>query len=212
MGLTVEQPESLGGGGKFLDKPGYYHFCVMGVDENPADRNAQPLDADFSINASVLAGTNPDQVDRSVEIVFWKSKDKEDMANKKLNRFCLATCLIGQRVPGQTVSVEPSDAMGRQFVAHFSWKQKKNDAGQYEDVVPARVDLHYSDIWHVDDIEVSKLEGFKLDEGSLAIIPAVHRKPVGNNQPGNGPAGGGVTTTAVAPVTATRGGVDLSAV
>lgn len=208
MALVVDQPEQLDGGGNFIDKPGVYHLLVVAVDENPADKSGSPLDAEFKASVSVLAGSNPDQKDRSTEITFWKSKEKGDQASKRITRFCLATCLIGQFQPGQRATVEPSDAVGRQIVAKFGWKQKKNDAtGKYEDT--DRVDLHYSDIWHVDDIEVAKT-GLVLDAASLAMIPVELRKPVTHeSQPGNGQV---VGTSPVAPVSSARSGVDLSAV
>lgn len=207
MGLVVEQPDELGGGGNFISKPGVYHLLVVDVDENPADKHGSPLDADFKASVSVLSGTNADQKDKSTEITFWKPKEKGDQASKRITRFCLATCLLNQHQPGQKATVEPRDAIGRQIVAKFGWKQKKNDlTGRYEDT--DRVDLHYSDIWHVDDVEVTKIEGLKLDAAGLKMIPPELRKPVTNPPAGNGT----VSTAAVDPVASTRGGVDLSAV
>jgi hypothetical protein len=104
------------------------------------------------------------------------------------------------------VSVEPTDAVGRQLVCKLSWRQKKDEAtGKWVD--SDRVDLHYSDIWHVDDLDVAKISGLTLDAASLAMIPVELRKPV--TQVANG---SGVATSAVAPVSSTRSGVDLSAV
>lgn len=209
MGMTVEQPDELGGGGNFIDKPGVYHLLVVAVDENPADKQGQPLDAELKVSVSVLAGTSPEQKDRSTEITLWKSKEKGDQASKRITRFCLATCLIGQFQPGQKATVEPSDAVGRQIVAKFGWKQKQDPTtGKYVDT--DRIDIHYSDIWHVDDVEVAKT-GLVLDETCIANIPPELRKPVTSINQGGTSAS--PATGSVAPVTSTRAaGVDLSAV
>lgn len=203
MALTVEQPDELGGGGNFIDKPGVYHLLVVAVDENPADKSGSPIDAEFKASVSVLAGTDPQQKDRSTDITFWKSKEKGDQASKRITRFCLATCLIGQHQPGQRAIVEPSDAVGRQIVAKFGWKQKRDETtGKYVDT--DRVDLHYSDIWHIDDLEVAKT-GLVLDAKCIEAIPAQLRKVVAKDV--------AVQTAPVNPVQSTRaGGVDLSAV
>lgn len=205
MSLTVEQPDELGGGGgNFIDKPGVYHLLVVAVDEAPADKSGNPLDAEFKATVSVLAGTDAHQKDRSTDITFWKPKEKGDQASKRITRFCLATCLIGQFQPGQKATVEPSDAIGRQIVAKFGWKQKKDEvSGKYVD--SDRIDLHYSDIWHVDDSDAAKT-GLVLDAKCIAAIPVQLRKKTVDPQ-------ASVQTAAVSPVSSTRaGGVDLSAV
>lgn len=203
MALTVEQPDELGGGGNFIDKPGVYHLLVVAVDENPADKSGNPLDAEFKATVSVLAGTDPQQKDRSTDITFWKPKEKGDQASKRITRFCLATCLIGQFQPGGKATVEPSDAVGRQIVAKFGWKQKKDElTGKYVD--SDRIDLHYSDIWHVDDPDVAKT-GLVFDDACIAAIPVQLRKAVAKEA--------AVHTAPVGQVTSTRAGVvDLSAV
>lgn len=209
MALTVEQPDELGGGGNFVDKPGTYHLIITAIDENPADKSGNPLDAEFKATVSVLAGADPQQKDRSIDIIFWKPKEKGDQSSKRITRFCLATCLIGQHQPGQKTMVEPSDAIGRQIVAKFGWKQKKDEiSGKYVD--SDRIDLHYSDIWHVDDPDVAKT-GLVLDDKCIATIPMELRKVAAQQSAASGKAS--VQTAPVGQVTSTRaGGVDLSTV
>lgn len=204
MGLVIEQPEELNSGGNFIDKPGVYHMLVVAVDENPAKDDGTPIDA-LQVSLSCLAGTDPSQKDRTFNMMLWhpKAGDSSDMPKKKQTRFCIATCLIGHHQPGVRVSVEPTDAVGRQLVCKLSWRQKKDEAtGKWVD--SDRVDLHYSDIWHVDDLDVAKISGLTLDAASLAMIPVELRKPVTQAAT--------VATSAVAPVSSTRSGVDLSAV
>lgn len=217
MALTFDQPESLEGGGNFVDRPGTYHMLVTAVDENPSNKDGAPIAA-LKVSCSVLAGTDPSQKDRTFDMMLWhpRAEDTNDMPKKKQARFCLATCLLPEHRPGERAVVEPTDAVGRQFVVKLSNRQKKDEAsGKWVDV-EGRVDVHYSDIWHVDDAEVRR-NGVPLDQEALGLIPASLRKPVtsqpGNGQVGSGQAGNGAVKTApVAPVTATRGGVDLSGV
>lgn len=179
MGLVIEQPESMEGGGNFIDKPGVYHMLVTAVDENPVDKDEDPLDG-LKVTLAVLDGSNVEQKDRSIDLMLWKPTEKDSMASKKQTAFCLATCLIGAHKPGQKTTVEPQDAVGRQVVAKLAWRQKKNDAGKYEDT--DRVDLNYSDIWHVDDPNVAKNKA-RMNQEALAMIPAALRKLTAQPEP-----------------------------
>jgi len=208
MALVVEQPESIDGGGNFINKPGVYHCVVTAVDENPAKEDGTPIDM-LKVGVSCLTGTNPEQKDRTFELKLWHPKpdDKNDMAKKKQTRFCLATSLLGQHQPGQRATVEPCDALGRQLVLKLTWQRVKAKDKDGKDVwidSDQYVDLHFADIWHIDDPEVAKT-GVVLDAASLKMIPAALRKAV--------PVSGGNGTVKTAPVGAvgsTRGGVDLS--
>lgn len=207
MSLEIDQPEELGGGGNFVDQPGVYHFLVAKVNENPADKNGNPLNG-LDLTLTCLKSTANGQEGKSLNLMLWKptADDNSDMPKKKLTRFCLATCLIGQHVPGQKAVVEPTDAVGRQLVAKLSWRQKKNEqTGKWEDT--DRVDLHYSDIWHIDDPDVSK-NGWPLDEDAISMLPLELRKI-----PDPPAADKTVTPAAVADpaaaVTAAAGSVDI---
>lgn len=210
MAMQVDQPESLDSGGNFVDQPGTYHMLVTSVDENPAKQDGSPLDG-VRVGLSVLSGPlNSNQKDRVFDLMMWnpKPEDTSDKSKKMQTRFCLATCLIGQHQPGQRVSVEPSEAVGRQLVIKMAWKQKKDDiSGKWVDT--DRIDVHFTDIWHVDDADALKA-GVNLDHSALAMIPATLRKPVvttpmNGNAVTTAPVGGGSTRAAA-------GAVDLSAI
>lgn len=204
MAMEIEQPESIEGGGQFLEKAGTYHCLVTAVDENPTSKDGVLLSG-IKVLLTVLAGTNADQKDKTFDLMLWnpKPEDQSDMPKKKQTRFCLATMIIPKHQPGQRTVVEPTDAVGRQLVAKFAAKQKKNDAtGKWEDT--DRLDLHFADIWHVDD-EAVKSNNIPLDVKALALIPAALRK-----KPEGGSGAAGVTsklppkTGPVAPVQSTR--------
>jgi hypothetical protein len=181
VAMQVEQPESLQGtGGKYVDKPGLYHAVITGVDENPASKDGEPLNG-VQFTVSILAGTSPDQKDKSLDIIMWNPRDtdekkKQDDAKRVQTNFCLATCLIGHFEPGAKVSVEPTEAIGRQVVVKLRYKQKKNEqTGLYEDT--NRIELSWSDIYHVDDPWVAN-NNVPMDSAALApnILPPSLRK------------------------------------
>lgn len=201
MGLVVDQPETLTGGGNFIDKPGIYHCLVTDVDENPRSKSGDALSG-ISVSLAVMSGTDQSQKDKTVDLMFWNSKEKNDMNSRKITAFCLATGLIGNHTPGQKTTVEPKDAIGRQVVCKLSWKRNKNETtGQYEESTD-RVDLHYSDIWHVDDPAVAKAN-VPLSKECLALIPAQLRKA----KPAASPS---VSPAALVNGTRSAAGVDLT--
>jgi hypothetical protein len=179
MGMVVEQPETLEGtGGKYVDKPGLYHAVVIGVDENPASQAGEALNG-VMVSVSILAGTNPDQKDKIIDIMMWNPRpdddDKaKDRARKVQTAFCLATCLIGQFQPGVKTTVEPTEAIGRQVVLKLRHRQKKDEAtGKYVDT--DRIELSFSDIYHIDHEWAGK-NNVPLDANALGLIPASLRK------------------------------------
>lgn len=175
MTLEIDQPESIEGGGNFVDMPGIYHAAVTGVDESPVSNDGKPLSA-LKVTLSILAGTMPNQVGKAFDLTLWhpSAQDNSDMPKKKLTCFAIATNLLKEHVPGQRASVDPSQAIGQQLVLKLAPRRKKNEAtGKWEDT--DRLDLAYSDIWHVDDEAVRK-NSVPLDQASLKLIPATLRK------------------------------------
>lgn len=175
MTLEIDQPESIEGGGNFVDMPGMYHAAITGVDESPVSNAGDPLSA-LKLTLSILAGTVPSQVGRTFSLTLWhpSAQDSSDMPKKKLTCFAIAANLIKDHVPGQRASVDPSQAMGQQLVLKLAPKRKKNQTtGEWEDT--DRLDLAYADIWHVDDEAIQK-NSIPLCKKSLDLIPAGLRK------------------------------------
>jgi hypothetical protein len=205
MTLEIDQPESIEGGGNFVEMPGIYHAAVTGVDEEPVSNDGKPLSA-LKLTLSILAGTVPSQVGRTFSLTLWHPSDQDnsDMPKKKLTCFAIATNLLKEHVPGQRASIDPSAAMGQQLVLKLAPKRKKNETtGQWEDT--DRLDLAYADIWHVDDEAVSK-NSVPLDQASLNLIPATLRKA---RSVASSPA---AAANATAGASASKGPVDLAAI
>lgn len=171
MAFEMEMPESTDTGGAYLEKPGTYHLAVVNVDENPIDKQGSLLSG-FKIEASVLGGTTEGQQNRTVELMFWNPKptDKNngEMAKKKQARFVMAVGLLdGARKPGEKVTIDLQQAKGRQLVATLDHRDDKKDSSK------KYLDLHFADIWHVDDPEVKDVPKH-LD--ALKLLPASLRR------------------------------------
>lgn len=182
MAMTVEQPDAMEtSGGKYVSKPGVFHAAIVGVDENPASRKGEALDG-VQFTASILAGTDPSQKDKTIDIIMWNPQAEDDekkqqQAKKVQTAFCIATCLIGHFQAGVKVTVEPTDAIGRQVVLKLRYKQKFDvPSGQWVDT--DRVELSFSDIYHVDDAWVTN-NSVPLESEAIKLIPANLRKAEG---------------------------------
>lgn len=201
--IDIEQPDDMNSGGNFVSKPGFYHLVVFETEEHPASQDGRPLNG-FQVTFSVLAGTHADQVDKSIDIMFWSPDPTEPtktMPKKRQAAFCLATGLIDEFQPGVRKQVNLSDAKGRQCCAKLAFKQKKNEAtGKWEDT--DRLDISFADIWHVDAEEVAK-NNVPLQMLAIGNIDAALRKVkagTSGSQPG----------TVAAGTTSTRKAVDLA--
>lgn len=185
--MEVEQPETLEGtGGKYVDKPGIYHIFWTSAHEEPVDSQGNRItnrDGELSkgvqVTAIVIAGTNPDQKDKSFEDILWAplphdDTAKQERAKRKQFAFASAASLVQVSSAGAKASVDEKLAVGRQSVVKLRFKQKLNEqTGKYEDT--KRVEIAWSDIYHVDDPWVAK-NSVPLDQTAIALIHASLRK------------------------------------
>lgn len=192
-GFEMEMPGSFDTGGAFLSEPGTYHLAVMDVNEQPTSRDGKLLDG-FRVEAEVLGGP---QAKKQVELMFFNPKltDKNngEMAKKKQGRFVLATGVIQAAKPGEKVTVDLQLAKGRQFIATLALDDRGDDNAK------KFLQLHFADIWHVDDPTAAKCEfnqaAIKLIPANLRRSPESFAKPdakskAGGSAGGNGSANG----------------------
>ena len=170
MSFEFDAPETIENtGGGWLTKEGMYHFIVNDINESPTTKDHKPIENALGIKLEVLAGTNPDQVGKSIDLTLYKGrkedKDGGEFARKKLMRFFMAIGLIKQHQPGVKVKVEPSEGNGRQLCAKIGHREGK-DNKKYLDVA-------YADFWHVDDSEAKDIP---KDPEALGLIDASNRK------------------------------------
>jgi len=203
MAFEMEMPESTDRGGSFLDQPGTYHFSVTALDEQPSGNDGKLIDG-FRVSCAVLAGTTNGQEKKEVDITFFNPKlsDKNngEFAKKKQARFVLAVGLLdGPRKGGERVTIDLQQAIGRQFLATMEERTfTKRDGSQGKSI-----DLHFADLWHVDDPEAA---AYPKNDAALKLLPAsLRKKPEqfgSSNGNGSKPVTNGTTTKPAAPAAA----------
>lgn len=166
MGFEMDAPESMDTGGNFLEQPGWYHFAVDAIDQNPTNKDGMPIDA-LKVNCHVLAGEHANQKGRAFGMMLFlpKMSDKNngEFAKKRIARFFDA--IVCGTISGGRVSVSDQEmdaAGGRQFVA----KVRKEEGKEY-------VELSFADIYHVDDDTVKDVP---KDAAALSLLPASLRR------------------------------------
>lgn len=215
MAFEIEMPESTDRGGSFLDQAGTYHFSVTAVDEQPTGNDGKLIDG-FRVSCAVLAGTTPCQEKKEVDITFFnpKMQDKNngEFSKRKQARFVLAVGLLdGPRKGGERVTIDLQQAIGRQFIATMEERTfTKRDGSQGKSI-----DLHFADLWHVDDPEAA---AYPKNEAALKLLPAsLRKKPEqfpshakSNSAATNGNGSAGNTTPPATAAAATGGsGVNI---
>jgi len=168
MPYEMEMPSDFDTGGTFLQEAGTYHLAVTAVDETPAAKDGTAIDG-FKVDLEVLAGG---QQKKQAEVTFWnpKATDKNngEMAKKKQGRFVLATGILPTAKPGEKVTVDLKQAVGKQLVATLSKRKSQNSDKEF-------IDLNFADIWHVDDPSAPQCE---RSQAALGLIPkALRRDP-----------------------------------
>lgn len=166
---SFEQSQEVEGGSSFLSKPGTFHIIVTNADPDPVTRDGKPMEG-LKIEGEILDGTEPSEKGKAVEFMLWAPKptDKNngEMAKRKLTRFSYAMGFIQSFAPGQRVEIDCEACEGRQMVAKFSEQERDGKK---------RIELHFSDIFHVDDPSVAEVP--KAAQ-ALGVIPKNLRKEV----------------------------------
>lgn len=161
------------GGGNWLDKPGTYHLVITAADEQPTKRNGEMMDA-FRVTCQAIEGTVRDangftERDKTVDLTFWHPKltDKNEglFARQKQARFFLATGLLTDGQLGSEVDINLEDCVGRQVIATL--EERDGDSGR------TFLDLHFADIWHIDDPAAAK---FPKSDKAIGLVPPAHRR------------------------------------
>ena len=155
--MKYRAPETTDtGGGNWLTLPGTYHGVITHADEHPVNAKGESLDG-FRITVQALEGTPRDESgkfaerDRTVDLMFWHPKltDKNEgmFARQKQAKFFLATGLMSEQQLGNEIDIDLEDAIGRQVI--FTLEEQEGKTGR------SFLQLHFADIWHVDDPDTS---------------------------------------------------------
>lgn len=201
MGFDYETGGDLSNGGQWLSEPGTYHLMITDVDEQPTNKDGALIDnAAFRVNFSVCDGTVPGQVDKAIDITFFRPKptDKNEgaFAKKKIDRFLVAVGLLTEQqvIDKWKGKIELQESVGRQLVAKLD---KEKEDSKF-------LSLSFADIFHVDDPAVATIPRSK---DHLALIdPKLRRIASGSSgtltpAKGSGRGKGKAATAASAPAT-----------
>ncbi len=165
--MEFNTPEEIGGDSKFLSEPGTYHFAVNKVAEGEGPKGGA-IDG-FSVHMQVLAGTTEDQEKKEFTLTFFQpkltaSEKAQQISRQQIAAFLIATELISPADLGKAVSIDLSKADGMQLIATLS-------SNEYQG--KTNLQLHYSNIYHVDD---PKAKSFPKNDGALSLLPTEKRK------------------------------------
>jgi hypothetical protein len=162
-----------GGNSDYLKADGVYHFLVTHATDMPLDRNGgQIINGMLKIQLSVCGGTEKDKI---FEQTFFNLKpdasDKQrSMQRRQLMRLAYACNLVGNdEIIAGKLAFEPADMEAHQLIVKVSTNTNESSGKSY-------MQIHFSDIWHVDDPDAPK--DCVLDAEHLAALPdACRRKP-----------------------------------
>ena len=173
--MKYRAPETLEtGGGNWLRTAGTYHLVITAAEENPTTKAGKIRDG-FAATCQTLEGTVRDENDvfterdKTVTLFFRNAQltDKNEglFARQKQGKFFVATGLMTEEQVGQSLDIDLDDCIGRQVVATI-----ETEAGDNGMVF---LDLHFCDIWHIDDPAAAK---FPQCVKSKGLIPKAHRR------------------------------------
>jgi len=166
--MKVKTTANTSSAGNWMTKPGTYHVIVRDTEEIAKNKKDEDMDA-FSVTFEVLEGTVAEEKGKQHKQLFWEprydSKDGGEFARKKITRFLVAVGFIkpGAAQDGE-VEISLADCKGRQFVISLE-ESSRDDGKKY-------LDIHYADIWHVDDPDAA---AYPKDTGTIGVLQAEAR-------------------------------------
>lgn len=203
-----------GGGGNTLLEPCTAHVTIIGVKVGVGP-GGTPIDG-FTAELDVLGGkpTNAsvsasELVGKTLNLIFappdtTKSEKSQAMTRRKNTNFCLATGLLTPQQLGQSVDINPEDAVGRHMIVRLE-KEQKQEGDKWVDGKWLRV--AYDDIYHVDDPEVASIP---KNVAALKYIPTeLRRKPEWFAYKAKGQTGAPAAKAATAATAPVAGGVEV---
>lgn len=176
MSFDFDTSEDVQGGGGFLSEPGTYHVTITNILDG-VGKKGKPLEhGGFTVEADVMSGTV-----KGCESAKWSetlfapngsSEKGDEWAKKKITAFLLAVDLMTPSQLGKPISVELSDAIGRQFLVRLQKEMDFNgETGKYD--LPGKyLEIAFANIYHVDDPEVKDIP---KNGDAIGLIPKEHR-------------------------------------
>lgn len=165
------------GGSNRIERPGTYHLQVTKLDMEPQGKDGRMING-FRVTALVLDGTaqaNGKCIEKgkSHEMTFFDpdmqaKQSSQEMSQRKQDRFFFVVGAIDENNLDQEVEIDTEAIEGRQFIAKFSEREYTDRQGKQQKMV----DLHFADMWHVDDVQVADVP---KDASMLKLLPLEQR-------------------------------------
>jgi len=128
--MGYRMPDNLAIGGNRVDGVGRFHACCIRFDEQPTSKAGALLDG-VRPEFSILAGTDPSQVKKTIDGIFYnpdlkRSVEDQDKANLKLVRLAKSLDSLPEVKAGEEFdSFNWGNANGRQCVITVREQQEK---------------------------------------------------------------------------------------
>jgi hypothetical protein len=175
MLVTPDSAEDLGGEANHLEAEGVFHFLVEDIfDGYLSDGKTAIKNGGLGVKLEVLHGEHKGKKTGITLIDPNTShKDGGKAAAVKQSAFLIAAnVLTFDQINGQMTSYDEQASRGHQIVAELRYpmedgKKKVNDKGK------SYLELHYSNIYHVDDPRVAKVE---KDQAMIGLIDSKNRR------------------------------------
>jgi hypothetical protein len=160
--------EGAGSGASWLKEPGKYHAMILHADENPVDKDKNPIDG-FKIQFLVIAG---DQKGKQLDLTFYnpdmsKSEKAIAFAERKQAACLVALGLITEQQFGTEAIIDLNAATNppRQFFIEL----EKQEGKEF-------LSLCYANIYHIDDPACADPVIWQRDAGQIAKLPPACRR------------------------------------
>lgn len=151
---------------QYLSNPGWYHLMVIEASDTPTNKDGTPINnAIFSLECAALTGTGGECRDKTVKLTFFHPRPDQKnggaFARQKIDCTLVALGVVDPEDKEKKIVLDPSTWAGRQFIAHL--ENGEDSSGK----VSKFLELHYTDIFHVDDPAVKE---HPKDADALASI------------------------------------------
>lgn len=175
MQQTADSPEDLGGESLRLESEGIFHFLIEDIYEGMLPDGKTPIrNGGMSVRLQVLHGEHKG---KKTSFTMYdpntSHKDGGAKAKEKQSAFCVAANLLTfDQVNGQNITLDEQAARAHQIIAEVRYPRDDDGNKKVNEKGNSYLELHYSNVYHVDDPRVAKVE---KDQTMIGLIDSKYR-------------------------------------